>query len=143
MASIEINKSYPPILFVTMDGVASDEEFDDYLDELDKASVYPGAHFRAVLIDARTAGRATATQRQRQAEMMKKNKNEVENGLVALGFVINNPAVRGAVTAVFWIQRMPAPFKVCATISQAVEFVCGRLKEEGLPVPNLSTLNVA
>lgn len=51
----------------------------------------------------------------------------------AVALVITTPVARGMLKAALWMQPMPQPYQVCATVEGALAWLRGRAVEEGLP----------
>lgn len=128
-----IDQSRAPLMVITSEGGASDAEFDRYLAEM--TAMLGTLPRYAVLMDARAAARPPATQRQKQAAWMKQHHDELARYTVAMAFVIDNPIVRGALTAILWLQPMPMPHKLFARVADAERWLVERLGDEGLRVP--------
>ena len=73
-----------------------------------------------------------AAQRKRQAEWIESNREDLRRYTKGTAFVINNPLMRGALTAIFWLTRYETPYVVVATLEAAEEWALNRLAEAGL-----------
>ena len=119
-----------PLLRVTFAGVIDDDAFRIYLGEY-QAVLQRGKPY-AVLIDATTAGVPTSAQRKLQADFIREN--AVVMGAVCLGgaFVIQSTLVRGALTAILWLQPMPFRHVVVSTLAEGEAWCRGRLAGSGV-----------
>jgi hypothetical protein len=125
--------SRAPLLVVTSSGNSTNEEFDAYLKIMTEML---GRHPRyGIIMDARQSARPSPTQRQKQADWMKQHAATIRARNVGIGFVIDNAIVRGALTAILWLQPTPAPHKVFASVEAAERWVTELLEQEGLKVP--------
>ena len=117
MGNITVDPSDWPLARVTYDGVVDDEAFEAYLTSqtalLERRQPY------VILFDARTAGMPSARQRQRMANNMKENEPELRRLCKRGVFVISSPVVRGALTAILWLQPLPFPHDVVSTLEEA------------------------
>lgn len=126
MGSIRVDVTGFPLVVVTYEGMVDDAEFDAYLAELDRHVLR--RQRCAFVFDARNAGRSPATQRRKQAEWMKANDEVLRSYSAGYAFVISSPLVRGALTAILWLQSLPAPFTVVATFSEAERWARAQLQ---------------
>jgi len=122
-----VDRSRAPLIVVTSQGLITDAEFDVYLAELSDVAATVGR--RALLFDATDAARPPASQRQKQAEWIKDHRS---SGTVAIAFVITNPIVRGALTAILWLQPMSTPYRVYGRRDDAERWLLEMLDETKL-----------
>lgn len=78
------------------------------------------------MLDART--------RKIVADWTKARDADIGRWIVGSANVVENPLLRGIITAVHWVAKPPNPLLVTSTHAEALEFVKGRLREEGVPV---------
>jgi hypothetical protein len=57
--------------------------------------------------------------RRRQADWIRDNAALIKAYSACTAFVIGSPLVRGALTAILWLQPMPSPYTVLATLALA------------------------
>jgi hypothetical protein len=74
--------------------------------------------------------------RKLQAEWMEEHRDLIARNSLGIGFVIDNPLVRGALTAIFWVTRPPVPYKVHPTIAEALAHAVQVCQAEGLELPD-------
>lgn len=110
--SIVIQDSLAPVYIVTFTGKVEDHEFRAHLVALSQLIERVGS--RALVYDARLAQPAPASQRHMQAEWMKRYEAEIRRGTAGIAFVVPSALVRGALTAVLWLQPLPCPHMVTA-----------------------------
>jgi len=126
MGSIAIDDGGYPLVVVTFDGTVDDDAFDAYLTRMDG---YAARRQRnAFVFDASTSGRTPATQRRKQAEWMKNNEATLRAFSAGSAFVITSPLVRGALTAILWLQSMPSAYTVVGTRSEAERWARAQLQ---------------
>lgn len=70
-----------------------------------------------------------------QAEWMAEHSKQIAASSIGIGFVIDNPLVRGALTAIFWVTRSPVPYKVHPTLAEALEHAVAICEQHGLALP--------
>lgn len=125
--SIVIDDQRRPIIVVTFDGAATDAEFDDYLRDM-KARVLDRREKTVTILDARRSTGTTAAQRRKQAEWLRENDAALRSYSLGTAFVITSPIVRGVLTAILWMQPMPAPHSIVATLTEAEAWAQGLAK---------------
>jgi hypothetical protein len=120
-----------PLIVVTFDGLASEREFDDYLAKM-TTEVLERKQRSVTILDARTSGRAPASQRKKQAEWLKKHDALLRQYSLGSAFVITSPLVRGVLTAIFWLQPMATAYTVVGSLGEAETWAAARLREAGV-----------
>lgn len=117
MGSITVDSSEWPLVRVTYVDTVDDKAFDAYVAQqvevLDRREPY------VILFDARRSGIPTARQRQKIAQFTKDREHDLKRYCKKGVFVIPNPLVRGALTAILWLQPLPFPHDVVASIEEA------------------------
>ena len=126
MGSIHVNDSGFPLVVVTFEGSVEDREFDRYLAHLD--TLLERQKRSVIVLDAARATRTPATQRRKQAEWMKENQALLRTYSVGTAFVISSPLVRGGLTAILWLQSLPTPYIVVATLAEAERWARAQLE---------------
>jgi hypothetical protein len=81
----------------------------------------------ALVVDASRAATIDSAQRKLQAEWMLQHDRELRTFCVGIAFVITNPLVRGALTAISWLSPMPMPTTVTERREPAVAWCRARL----------------
>jgi hypothetical protein len=93
-----------------------------------------GPHVLIMDMTRGTAG-ATAAQRARVAAWLEENEPLFKAGKqLAHVMVIDNPVIRGVVTAVFWLRPPANPHYTARTLSEAVDIAVRCLREANLRV---------
>jgi hypothetical protein len=119
-----------PLLRITFAGSVDDDAFRAYLGEY-RAVLSQGKPY-AVLLDASDAGVPSSAQRKLQADFIRDN--AVVMGAVCVGgaFIIQSTLVRGALTAILWLQPMPFRHVVVGTVAEGEAWCRGRLTAAGI-----------
>jgi hypothetical protein len=140
-----VDDSRWPLLTVVWRGSVSNEEFTAYLGALDRnlARTKEARTRTAILMDARGAAATSSVQRKMQADWMKANEHECRRYCAGFAFVLDSAFVRGALTAILWLAPLPAEHIVCATVDEADQWLCQRLRDAGVVVPPPSKAHVA
>ena len=126
MKSIDVDESRLPLLMVTFRGNSTNEEFEEYLRLLDVNLDRRQA--TAVVVDSRHATLIPAAQRRRQAEWLETRKSDMRRYLKGTAFVIENPLIRGGLTAIFWLSRLDTPYVVFGTLRAAENWASEQLR---------------
>ncbi len=132
MSSIEFDDSRFPIVRVKFEGVATNEEFERYLESMTKLLLR--RQINVTVLDASRAGMSPPIQRKRQAEWMKEHDAELRRYSKGTAFVITSTLIRGALTAILWLQPMAVPHVVVATVEEAEAWARGKLREAGVEI---------
>lgn len=114
--------------------------------ELDAACSEVEAHFLEVvaqtphlpvgmLVDASRVTKSTATNRSRIAKALTHVTPVLAEQAVGQAFVMNGPVVRGALTAILWMRRVPWPVNVVATYEEADEWLRAKFADVGVVIP--------
>jgi hypothetical protein len=123
---------YPLVILNVHGSGIEDAEFASYLSELGEqlARAERANEHLALIIDTLGATRAApASQRRMQADWVKTNFERSRDHCAGVAFVINSPLVRGILTAILWMQRMPNPHCVFATRESAEAWCHARLDQ--------------
>ncbi len=87
---------------------------------------------------------AGAAERRVLSDWMARDFELIRTGTLGVGFVIPSAMVRGALTAVFWLSKLPAPYRVHGTLNEALQIAIVEVEAEGLIVaPELKSRGVA
>ena len=114
-----------PIIWVQFAGPVSEREFDIYLETMTR---YVSREAPSLfLYDALKSEVPTATQRQKQAAWLERYEGALRRNSKGTAFVIGNPLIRGALTAIFWIRPTPVPYIVASTRAEAERWARGVL----------------
>lgn len=118
-----------PLLRIVFAGSPSDDDVRAYFEAYDR--VLARRQRYALLFDASRAEPSPTLQR-RKAEFLKQRASVL--GALCLGgaYVITSPVVRGALSAVFWIQPLPYAHVVVPTVAEGEAWCRRRLDDAGL-----------
>jgi hypothetical protein len=133
MAAVRIDDSRFPVVVVTFPGSYSDPEFEDYLERMTR--LLERKKKNVTILDARQASTTTAKQRAKQATWIKAHDALLKEFSCGSAFVIESALVRGALTAILWLQPMPVQHAVVPTMEAAEQWALRRLIEAGVPLP--------
>lgn len=87
---------------------------------------------------------AGAAERKVLSDWMARDFELIRSGTLGVGFVIQSAMVRGALTAVFWLSKLPAPYRVHGTLDEALRVAMEQVEAEGLTVaPELKGAGVS
>ena len=125
--------STPPLITVRLWGVLTDDEFRAYLHGYD-AAMAKGERV-LVVIDARNAEPARASQRKLQADWLAENEARIRAQLLGMAFVLASPIQRAIVTAVFWMRPLPCPHAIVASMHEAMDWASVTCAKHGLALP--------
>lgn len=131
---ITIDESRRPIVLVTFVGTASDAEFDNYLRGMTE-QILARREKTVTILDALRSDQTSAAQRRRQAEWLKSHAEDLRRYSLGTAFVIRSALVRGALTAIFWMQPLDRPHTIVASLEEAETWGRDRLREAGIVPP--------
>ena len=130
LKNIDVSFVRKPLIVVRFTGAPTDAEFRDYLAVLERNledSIARGVT-TAVAIDASDQPNAiSAAQRRTQADWIRSHYQSLTIGCAGTAFVAPTAILRGIITAVFWMQRLPYPYAVVSTLSEAEAWCAGQL----------------
>jgi hypothetical protein len=106
-------------------GVLDDAAFRSYLHEND--ALLARRERYAIVVDASRSGVIDSAQRKLQAEWMLQHERELRLFCAGIAFVITNPLVRGALTAITWLSPLPMPSIVVDRRESAISWCRQRL----------------
>lgn len=108
---ITVNVERWPLIHVRFQGSAEISIWDSYLAQLTRAiTTRPGK--RVMIMDASECGMVSAAARRKQAEWMARHDENTRLFTVGIAFVLPSSLLRGALTAVFWLQPLPCPYAI-------------------------------
>ena len=126
MGRITVDRGDWPLVRITFDGTVDEEQFEAYVrahaDLLDLGEPY------VAIFDAREGGVPSAMQRQLMASCTRTRQEDIAKLCVRCVFVISNPVIRGALTAILWLQPMPCPHDVVSSMEDAERILDTDLK---------------
>jgi hypothetical protein len=106
-------------------GTLDDAAFRAYL--ADNDALLARRERYAIVVDATRAGVIDSAQRKLQSEWMLQHDRDLRTFCAGIAFVITNPLVRGALTAISWLSPMPMPSTVVEKREAAVVWCRERL----------------
>ncbi len=132
--SIEVSTTHWPLIHVRFVGHADQPTFDTYLEQLSRAMLWRRGP-RVMLMDATECGYVNSYARKRQAEWMRAHDQEIRDEMLGVAFAIRTPLVRGALTAVLWLQPLSCPYTVVHDGAAALSRCRAWLEARGLMLP--------
>jgi hypothetical protein len=133
-----------PLLMASWLGAATAELVDQYFDaqlqimqEIDSR----GEHC-VLLTMADQAGRPSAVARQRIVDRTQAISELIQRVIVANAIVVTNPLVRGAMTAIGWLDPKLRGVPYLGSRDAGFEWAKAELARHGLPAPDLSKLEL-
>ena|SRR5579863_2818926 len=128
---------WPLVVFVSRDELG-ESDFDAYLAEYSR--LLAGGKRYAAVFDAREAKPLDVKLVKKQARWMDEHEAELKRLSVGIAFVIPSPMIRGVLRAILWLRPMPQPYNICETMPSALDWTVRRLRQNGLPVPEVRGL---
>jgi hypothetical protein len=128
--SITVDTSGWPLVRIKFVSEASDETFERYLAE------YAAALARgpcAAIFDARATLNSKAMHRRRQAEWLRQHDALIRRNGLGVAFCVTSPFIRGAITAIFWLQPPATPYFVTGSLAEAEAWARERLGAGATP----------
>jgi hypothetical protein len=135
---IEINDRHFPLLVFRFSGEVSLPELEDYLKRQEEFFARGQPMVSVALTHNLKIWEPKVLRR--QATWMKDHSELLRKYLVGAAMVITTPAVRGMLKAIMWIQPIHQPYKVCADIPEALEWLRNRCREAGVAIKLPPTL---
>lgn len=125
-----VNDAEFPLLRIVYDGDGTEDEMRAYFDAYDR--VLARRQRYALLLDASRAAVPSPTLRRLKAGFLRDRAGVL--GALCLGgaYVITSPAIRGAMSAIFWLQPLPYAHVVVGTLAEGERWCHERLKAAGL-----------
>lgn len=120
---VQFHTQADPLIWIHFTGAITERDFDVYLETLTRYATRESPTL--FLYDALEAEVPTATQRQKQGSWLARNEAVLRRNVRGTAFVIGNPLIRGALTAIFWIRPTPVPYIVAGTRSEAERWARG------------------
>lgn len=127
---IMFDDSLWPLLTLRVTGVMSDRQFAEFLEQ---SSTYLAREEQYVsILDLGQVGLPTPTQRQMQAEWMRKHDADMRQWVLGNANIITSAPIRLALSLIFHLKPLPMPYAAVADMDSALRFVIGKLEEGGL-----------
>ena len=127
---VVLHTDHAPLYVVEFVGVPQDGEFETYLDSM--LAIARRGELHAMVMDATRAGVIPPHLRKRQAEWMREHEAINRATTAGMAFVLEGKLMRGLLTALFWMQRMPCPYAVMASREAAVRWCASALGNKGI-----------
>ncbi len=131
---IAIDRGEFPMVVVRYRGAPTLAEFQSYLAALEE--LYRGGRSFGLVFDSSGGDSPPAMHRKLQADFMAKHERLIRALNMGTAFVIDSVVLRGALTAILWLQPLPCPHFICGEVEEARRWVRARLN--GSPQPTLS-----
>jgi hypothetical protein len=125
-----VNAADFPLLRIVYDGDSTEAEMRAYFNDYD--AVLARRQRYVLLLDASRAAVPSATMRRMKAHFLRDRAGIL--GALCLGgaYVITSPAIRGAMSAIFWLQPLPYAHVVVGTLAEGERWCHERLRAAGL-----------
>lgn len=138
----KIDSRYPPIVYVTWAGVPDVALIERYFAvTVEQATELVKLGKRCVMIsDTRAMGRTSPLGRRRISELSRTHQELLEQAGYASCLIVENPLVRGVITALSWVDPT-MDSKVVGTVDEAMAWATQTLKEAGAAVPVLDDVD--
>lgn len=125
-----VNAADFPLLRIVYEGDTTEAEMRVYLEAYD--AVIARRQRYALLLDASRAAVPSATIRQLKADFLRERAGVLGALCVGGAFVLASPAIRGAMSAIFWLQPLPYPHVVVGSVAEGERWCRERVKADGL-----------
>lgn len=125
---ILLDTSRSPILRVVFEGPTSDAEMRAHLEELTRE--IKARPMNTLMYDARRSTAPSAVQRQLQAAWMREQEGLIRSRSAGVAFVIDSALIRGALTAILWLQPMVTEHTIVATVEEAQRWCDEQLRKK-------------
>ena len=128
--SVSIDDSLWPLRLVRFVGVATPQQFEQYL--VDSAAALRRGERFVSIFDLTHGGVATPEHRQRQATWLQEYSSLLRELSLGVAFVVTSPLIRLSLSAIFYFQPLPTPYVVTSRFSEAALWAISCLQERGL-----------
>ena len=126
---VVFERSEFPLVTVRFRGAQTLTEFEGYLAAL--AELYREGRPFGLVCDSRGAEAPPAVHRKLQADFIAQHGRLIRSLNLGTAFVIDSVLLRGALTAILWLQPLPCPHFVSGDVEEARRWARARLN--GLP----------
>ena len=135
---ISIEESRRPLIAMRFDGEMSDALVQAHVEAV-RGVLDRGERFALIRDPSRVSGPPSALQRRIMAQHFREDRLRLARLWVGAAFLIpSSSLVRGALTAILWIQPLPHPHTVVSNFESAEAWCRARLEDAGLTVPAVS-----
>ena len=127
---IEIEETQWPMVTVTFSGKVTAAEMAEYLTAMER---YHRSDDRYIgLVSIRDLKPPDASIIRIQADWVKKHEAQLRKQSLGVALVLPSLWMVGMVRAVLWIQPMPQPYFICASVDEAMPWLQERLRLAGI-----------
>jgi len=123
--AIEVDDTTFPLLRVRFGPEWTQQQFDDYLGWY--LARLRRRQWLAIVFDATQARAPSAVERRQQADFLREHEALLKLHCVGAAFVISSTVIRGALTAIFWIQPPVFEYTVVPTVAEGTSWARQRL----------------
>lgn len=124
-----------PLVIITVRDAASVADFDAVFARYEREVFSRRERYVSITNISMMEGVPNAQIRKHLAEWMGRHEAYVGRWALGNSTVIRSPLVRGALTALYWIQKPPTAQTSHGTLREAVEWGLAALDQEGIPRP--------
>jgi len=100
-------------------GRFGDVEFEGFLAEMEELIKRPAP--RVLLVDTTHASLPTQAQRRRMTQWFAHHRERLKHDVAGIAFVVPSAVMRGVLTAIFWMQPLPAPYLFVPSVPEGVD----------------------
>jgi hypothetical protein len=129
--AIRVHADCWPLIYVSFHGSSDGPMFDRYLDELTRALRLRSGP-RAMVMDASECSYVSAAARKKQAEWMRMHDQDTREFTRGVAFILPSSLLRGALTAVLWLQPLSCPHAIVKDAATALARCQSWLEPNGL-----------
>ena len=119
--AFEIDEAGFPLVVATVRGQVTSEVISAYFARLD-AWCLDGRRYASILNITRIE-MPSAAERKQIVEAIADRHTALARSCIGVAIVVTNPLIRGAVTAILWMQHLPHPLELVAT-EVAAKAIC-------------------
>lgn len=109
-------------------GTPVDDDFDKQLPLVAK-EIERTVGAVVLVFDGTTTEGITAKQREKAAAWLRSSAPLLSRRTKGIAFVIKSPLLRGALTAIFWLQKPPGPYVIVETLAEARAWARSRIAD--------------
>jgi hypothetical protein len=130
-SEIRVHTDCWPLIYVTFQGSSDGPLFERYLEDLTRAvRLHSGP--RVIVMDATACSYVSASARKKQADWMRAHEQETREFTLGIAFILPSSLLRGALTAILWLQPLTCPSAIVKDASAAVTRCQSWLEPHGL-----------
>lgn len=130
MSCIRFDASEHPIVFLTMEGAVTEAQVLEYLEQM--REVIERQRKFSVVVDLSAASIPSLKARGLLREFANTFERESDEWTVSSSLIIQNPAIKMAVTAIYAVVRAQYPKRVFRTREDAVTWTRAELEKAGV-----------